>query len=477
MSNLKPSMDVRVPDELWLEMFVDLARSDLISLHAVSRTFHCISRPLVFNSFDFHPYAVSVSQIRQLPSNYTRVVEATARLLFWASRDIAPFVQRCTVRPWHRHTSDQNEDYAPCNDPERLLDTFFSLLPRFKNLRWATFAYVTFQSPRVSLLLSLQHLEDLCVEQCSMAAGDHLDPSVAIHIAKFQFLYSDPGPLIPTCGANRWLPLLEAEKLNHLTLSFDNGALAALQTAGPISFPNVHTLHIRVIEWQVIVYLPNFPNVRSLYIESYSDHPIPAGVERIVLTQLERYTGPVRLLVLFDPETSPKLLRILGCTDSLFLDTARNWVNSHRVTVLALTLECLEPGTLRVLLEYWTGLVKFRLAIQAGPGSYGEMERNLLTELAMLQVPQSLTHLFITSPVHMPESEAEKTEIISIARTAVSSLLLGRTNLGHLLILTFQREYQWLRFDGTEGVVESICQSGEDGWLRGIGRMDAAMAD
>ncbi|KAJ7107730.1 hypothetical protein C8R44DRAFT_540212, partial [Mycena epipterygia] len=86
----------RVPNELWLEVFHHLPRDTLKDVSLTHRTFCCLSRPLLFTDFKFHPYAMVALDSQHLPSA-EEVDQLMERLAFWCSADIAPLVRSCSI--------------------------------------------------------------------------------------------------------------------------------------------------------------------------------------------------------------------------------------------------------------------------------------------------------------------------------------------------------------------------------------------
>ncbi|KAJ7612293.1 hypothetical protein FB45DRAFT_1118229 [Roridomyces roridus] len=465
--NSKASLDLRVPDELWLEIFGTLRPLDVIPLHTVSRKLHRISRSLLFQRFHFHLYAVSHNsppEPRYLLPDEAQVERTTERLRFWASPDIAPLVRQCTVFPWSSNSDDI--EYTHCEEGERILATFFQLLSQFKNVRSVTFLDVTFCHAWLSSLAALQSLEQLHVSECSIDPNlDVSSASIVMKLATFHFYHSAFSSMLnPTHGANKWLSLLDVETLTHLSLAPERAPSALIGSAAPLSFPNVHTLHLSVQEWHEVVQLRRFPSIRSLEICAGRSAPVTTGIKPVVLSQLERYTGPAELLALLDPKTCPRYIDIRSLSGSSFFDMARNWGPAHRVTVLALELEHLEAGILPLVLDRWTSLVKLHLKIEhrqwsTPPGVTPYTEQTLLLDLGSasnpVRFPDSLTSLFITWYYELEESPIPVADVISAARTAVPLFVAANPNLKNFRLYMSQMKYAWGRADGTDSVVES----------------------
>ncbi|KAJ7736048.1 hypothetical protein DFH07DRAFT_109619 [Mycena maculata] len=186
MSGSVTSVDIRVPAELWFDTFLHLPRDTLISVHSVSRTFHRISRPLVFKDFPFHPYGAVYEAISGNPWDFpfllpdeSKTKRTYRRLRFWASESIAPLVQRCTVTPW---SHEKLADFTSSCYEGSILSTFFELLGSFTNLQRITFFFVSFDEVALQSLSSLIHLKEIEMDRCSIQP--EIIPST--HIKNYQ---------------------------------------------------------------------------------------------------------------------------------------------------------------------------------------------------------------------------------------------------------------------------------------------------
>ncbi|KAJ7612296.1 hypothetical protein FB45DRAFT_309185 [Roridomyces roridus] len=236
--NLKASVDLRVPDELWLEIFIYLAREDLFPLHAVSPTIHRIARPLLFATFTFHPYAMAhrpSSTYRYLLPNETKINRALRRLRFWASDEIAPLVQRCAVSPCRR---SENAEYTPCRDGRMILLTFFQLWHRFKNIHTLSFLRVAFDETHLAMLASLQPLRELAVDGCWIPL---VVAPLNFKVSRFKLRIDN---YLASEDCHQWLRMLDRQTLSQLMLGDDVEASAGALITIPFTFPNIHTLSI-----------------------------------------------------------------------------------------------------------------------------------------------------------------------------------------------------------------------------------------
>ncbi|KAJ6630540.1 hypothetical protein B0H10DRAFT_833176 [Mycena sp. CBHHK59/15] len=117
-----------IPDEMWSEIFAHLPRDALVHVHLAQWRFHCISRPLLFSEFSFHP-----KNVKRLPGTTSRVELSQEelvdlvlqRLEFWSSSGIALFIRTCRVIGWRN---------SAVHNPYPLLAAFFISFPRFTNL-------------------------------------------------------------------------------------------------------------------------------------------------------------------------------------------------------------------------------------------------------------------------------------------------------------------------------------------------------
>ncbi|KAJ7748641.1 hypothetical protein B0H16DRAFT_1848728 [Mycena metata] len=139
----------RFPNELWLKALGYAPNDTLTNIALASHRFCDLSRPHMFTTFAFHPYAMDRKGLL-LPSS--RLVEKAAeRLKFWLSDAIAPFVRVCNVTPF----APKAAKYSTSDQPYILLDPFFQELGAFTGLRVLTAMGVHFTQTGLSTLCLL----------------------------------------------------------------------------------------------------------------------------------------------------------------------------------------------------------------------------------------------------------------------------------------------------------------------------------
>ncbi|KAF8215618.1 hypothetical protein K438DRAFT_1560595, partial [Mycena galopus ATCC 62051] len=107
------SLVPHIPEEIWAETFVHLPRTALPQVNLTHRTFHRITRPLLFRHFEFHPYmGIAGYQITACPPSGLLIPYAEHmpslfdRLQFWSSPVIVPLVRTCRVSGWPNNGVD-----------------------------------------------------------------------------------------------------------------------------------------------------------------------------------------------------------------------------------------------------------------------------------------------------------------------------------------------------------------------------------
>ncbi|KAJ7185782.1 hypothetical protein C8R46DRAFT_1061702 [Mycena filopes] len=151
----------RVPNELWLEILKNLweyDRTTLSNFSVASHTFRSVALPLLFAKFRFHPYYIAAKGALLLPSP-TRIDQHLARLAFWASPEIAPFVRQCHIsaREGYGESMEKTEwEWKFSSDtPYVLLDAVFQRLAQFTGLKQLHLDDIHFNQARVDIICRL----------------------------------------------------------------------------------------------------------------------------------------------------------------------------------------------------------------------------------------------------------------------------------------------------------------------------------
>ncbi|KAJ7142490.1 hypothetical protein C8R44DRAFT_760727 [Mycena epipterygia] len=446
-------MDIRVPIELWFDTFRYLPRSSLIPLHAVSRTLHRVSRPLLFRTFAFHPYGADYDgaggPFQFLLPGEVHIKRTCRRLRFWASDAIAPLVHQCTVSPWN-YDHMEGVDYTSCHDGGMMLSLFFELLPQFTNIRRLVFFYVEFDQDALISLSSLPNLKTIELEKCSIA-GD-ATPSILLKVEKLSFLHLGPPDELQRIGADKWLPMLDPDILSHLVLFPDRTTTAFFDTLPRLLFPNLHTLSIYVKSWPQLITCRNLPAVRTLCIQQFASSALPPAPEAILFPLLESYKGPPELLAFLDPAAAPRRLHITCPGPHILLPilNAHYAARAHSVTSLELTFDFLTTSAVRPLLSAFPNVAEFRMSVPwdpqntLPPGEIGYTEQTLYEDLAAGS-PFAAGIQSISIHWRLPSIHTRPT-IISAARAAKTTLVAAHAALEDVRFSSPGLRYVW----GTE---------------------------
>ncbi|KAJ7486118.1 hypothetical protein B0H11DRAFT_2279170, partial [Mycena galericulata] len=253
-------------------------------IRAVNRLFHGVSTPLLFRTFQFHPY--TISRLSQLvgydPTSTSEATRALERLDFWSSSSIAPLVLKCHISPSSnpgalmRSTVQLgpplfNNFVAPGPPPAEdslsiLVDAFFKALHHFTRLRAFSAEKIHFTEIALEQLCLLSNLEDIRIDKCRM--GGLTDASVKLGISTFSF-WNNSGEV------EAWIRALRPEALR--TLSLQCSEIKALE----YSFPHVASfnagLEVSTL-WEDLPALAKFPGVQKLARISFFVSSTPPGL-------------------------------------------------------------------------------------------------------------------------------------------------------------------------------------------------------
>ncbi|KAJ7716686.1 hypothetical protein B0H16DRAFT_1898223 [Mycena metata] len=323
----------RVPSELWLEVLQNIHQYDLPIHHRLydretlssfsfaCRTFHRVSRPLLFSRFRFTPYLVTCGGELRLPSP-TATDNILKRLAFWSSPEIASFVRHCDIDPLHEFWKPKDEWHFLADSPYILLDALFGRLAHFTGLQRLNAWRVHFTQARVNVLCHLPILSELEIRFCSVPSGERIDPfPQALRVSKFSVL-SDKEP---EYGGDHWIPLLHRDQLHSLITDINSRLIGRAADAFP-SFPNVQELTVSLelpIPSQNLTILSKFPAVRILKIRRNTDVlalgllPPPSPIFPL----LRDYGGPHQYLPMLLPFATLTHLKISRCTPQNLIAT------------------------------------------------------------------------------------------------------------------------------------------------------------
>ncbi|KAJ7657742.1 hypothetical protein DFH06DRAFT_1473040 [Mycena polygramma] len=347
----------RLATELWLEIFGHLT-TDIAVLkqgHATNRLFHQICRPLLFRKFYFCPFFTSfefdlvhnfVASEILLPQPQELDL-SLKRLLFYTSRDIAPFVRVCNMSARRL----DNRKVSECRgrrtgNPYLLLEALFQYFPRFINLRVVTATRLPFDNMCLDTLSRIPNLTSLSIQTCSVQ-----DPSVwqlldisalsPLHISSFSFRheYGDSGRAML-----HWLPLLCRNRLRYLDMGFEYNVCEQLVASDP--FPRVNTLLLEIN-----------PNEMTTTFRVLSKFPADRSI-----SELREFTGSVELLRYgFLAIPTLRRLTLPISWESNFLDSL---TLSPNIMALDLEVEDLDHRILEALCGYFPNLHELRVQVE-----------------------------------------------------------------------------------------------------------------
>ncbi|KAJ6514313.1 hypothetical protein C8R47DRAFT_1090915 [Mycena vitilis] len=371
-----PPQSPHLPDEIWTEVLAHLPRDMLSNVNLTSLRLHCLTRPLLFRKFEFHPYTClpgyrttsgnPSSLALPGPEQINLVIQ---RLRFWSTDDIAPFVRSCLIAPWPTSAVHGwsffrvvwNDSFL-AEDPYMLLTSLLDALPRFTNLNNLTFDRVHFTQSRLERLALLPPLKFLGVSMCGVAEGEVLFTSrlTPLAVAEFKFIHDNSFD-----GVDHWLDLLPRDTLRHAELSCNKQLLDQIPNRAP--FLSVTTLKLEannLLPWTLILH--KFPALEVLTIQNSHWAVNGASPNWGTFPPLREYAGPIGVLPFLLP--LPTLRRVAvprwpiwGSKDILghFLALA----TPNTVTSLSAGFIDFEPRHLEGLCVLFPNLTELRISI------------------------------------------------------------------------------------------------------------------
>ncbi|KAJ7934768.1 hypothetical protein B0H13DRAFT_2305220 [Mycena leptocephala] len=355
----------RFPNELWLEVFSHLPRDTLKAVSLAYRTFHRLSRPALFRDFKFHPYAVHIDSggaLAGLPPS-ADVNRSLERLNFWCSDEIAPFVRICRIIPWYPFFSNSRLVFSTTDTPYTLLYALFERVPCFTGLKRLFAEHAHFTQTGVTNVCRLPTLSRLDLVLCSVAPGEHIDPStlglgVSSCLLK-PYIHSQD-------GFDPWVRLLRPEHLRQFQMSYNSRFFSERLHTTP-SFPHVHTLSAKIDfskMSQILMSLSKFPAVEVLTLAGWGT--LPLGLQASgVLPLVRDYTGCTQALPFFLPLST---LRRIKTTDELsanyFISQLRGLQPAPNITSLDVRFTThFNNATLDTICAFFAQLTELRIHI------------------------------------------------------------------------------------------------------------------
>ncbi|KAJ6492260.1 hypothetical protein C8R45DRAFT_1213021 [Mycena sanguinolenta] len=333
------SFPEQVPEELWLEIIHRLPKETLPAVALTHRTFHRISRPLLFTHFTFRPYAVAYLPTRD--NNWVRWHHAAepiafsqhthdrqlARLNFRSSSEIAPLVRSCTLIPL-RSPSTEGVTNAEVNTSTALLAAFFEKLLRFTSIRYFQGFFVRITQTGLENLCRLPALACLDMYVCS--AIEPLDSS-SLQLQHVTNLCIS-GAVKSNTSLDPWMRILRPTQLLEIHLAFSRLLLREVVQKIP-SLPEVKKLTIRGIRLGenlrppgisiVLSVLAKFPAVEKFALEGGWDTRDWAPSILHSLPRLQEYSGPVEILAIFRAHAGLTRASLQGVSGTWITETVQ----------------------------------------------------------------------------------------------------------------------------------------------------------
>ncbi|KAJ7657192.1 hypothetical protein DFH06DRAFT_1297883 [Mycena polygramma] len=376
-------MSSELPPELWSQIFIECSRTNLMSVHAVSRLFRDICRTVLFAEckltsqsvsriFDDEEYGLDIDryaeklahELRQLGPE-TRAFQKgillrreLERWQFWSSPEIAPLVLRCVLHSDKRHASPA-----------------LAVLSKFTNLQELTID--TLQFPwAVFRCCAIPSLNRLCIR---LASAELLTPSTFLptKIKARHVSYTNMPPR-NSDNANSYLSILDPSLLRSLEYTLDSwhcGPFPPMLTHQDwptmAEFHNLEAVKLTVGHTtftEIQDSLSAFPAVRELTVWVHgrcTTSPVPPTA---LAPHLRSYTGPCVLLPIVLAHATPTHITIDTGTSNFapqLLSVLRSIGSTHesvRSLLVSIKYGDLYP-VLADTLEFFPGLRSLTLHI------------------------------------------------------------------------------------------------------------------
>ncbi|KAF8174604.1 hypothetical protein K438DRAFT_2023062 [Mycena galopus ATCC 62051] len=285
----------RFPNELWMEVFAHLPPDTHRSLSSTQRALCTLARPLGFTEFKLYPYPY------ELQPPQAHIDDALARLNFYTSPRIAPYVRACTARLNHHRWqgSAQVDDEAT---PHVLMNAFFDRLLKFVALERFYTDRIRFTQIGMASLCALPRLARVEAFGCTVAPGEQIPPGsctlrVSSLVTRYDYHMND-----------LWISLMSRDTLTELDLS----DLSAVAKPNVAPFPSVRTLKMNDFPPTThitLAILAAFPGVRT-FASDYRGvlRNLTPAQAASVFPVLADYTGACENLHIFTQR--PTLTRI-----------------------------------------------------------------------------------------------------------------------------------------------------------------------
>ncbi|KAF8173589.1 hypothetical protein K438DRAFT_1850393 [Mycena galopus ATCC 62051] len=409
------SRELRVPNELWLEIFRWVPKKTLKALSLTHTKFKDISRPLVFSHLDLHPYAFAKDVILlPRPANVAKTLE---RLDFWCTDEIAPHVRPCNSTPWEQ--TETTWSFSKSRSPYHLLFSFLERLGRFTGLRRFYGRRVYFSQFGMANLCRTPGLTDVQLDNCGVASGEHID-TTSLYLRVSRVLFS-PGVAAQE-GVDLWMLLLRPERLLELDLRFDLRLLGK-HIADIPSFLHIYKLTITMdfgdisIDHEPLI-LSKFPAVTIFEIIDPIERPAVPIEPPTIFPVLQQYTGSHPPLTLFLHRSTLTHISITNlCSPNDFITQSRAIPGPNHITSFNATFNTsnLDMATLGAICAFLPRLTELCLRIVHHAPHHAVVHRatTFFTDLADTHaLPVALVRLSITwDTVYSPRPASNFDEI------------------------------------------------------------------
>lgn len=314
-----------VPPEVWTNVFDrgELGSADMANVRLTCHTFASLGRSQAFHTFELSPFILSAADTGyRLSFTDDVVARRKARLAFWTSDNIAPFVRQCRL-----HATYLSDKVKPiCNFSGDSLDVYYAFieaLSAFANVFCLQFQHMPFDEYTLSRLATLQHLTTLVVQDCSVDAI-FLPSWTPLRIPTVSFLsdFSGYGVLDPRARLG-WLDILDPAHFRSVEFSFSEPEISHLRgiaTESTMSdFSDPHISAVDIVHLHMISILSRSTTLEELRIVPYKsgytevlEPPKGFALGSLSLPSLRSYSGPHQYLSWFVPGTHLRTMSLQG---------------------------------------------------------------------------------------------------------------------------------------------------------------------
>lgn len=271
---------ISLPVELWIYVFnmKSLNSSDAFQIRLTCRAFAILGKPVAFRAFDFRPVASDDPLAHGHHS---------ARLAFWSSQSIAPFVERCAIQ-------------STLDNPTTLLHVmFFNNLSKFVNLSSLRCECVQFDDYTLDVISRLPKIQDIALVDCDLKL-EMPPPRIVVNDVHFGSNATE-NDAEPSRGRYGWLDILCPSAIRELSLKFDTPGPWSLRGIMTHTSPSTNIDHAVFAEHLALV-ISHPKALESLTILPFGFLHRAAGVSDfqfnfdISLPSLRAYSGALHLL-------------------------------------------------------------------------------------------------------------------------------------------------------------------------------------